>query len=98
MSHPADPGPDQLAPTAAGSAAGEDRYVPPDLTGTGLSYRQEPVAYHGEEFEFVFPGRGVLIVPGRTWPARRPEECTSTELFEQIAGLLVGPGCGLDGT
>lgn len=76
-----------------------DAYVGLDLTGTDMRYRQQPVAYHGEEFDYVDSGRQVVEIPGRTWPAARPEECTSAEVGLWITPqLLVCPGCGLDCT
>jgi hypothetical protein len=74
----------------------------PDLTRAGMSYRDEPVAYHGPDRDEVLPGRSVIVIPGGTWPAARPEDCQYTGLFWfWWAGdglLLVCPGCGLDGT
>jgi hypothetical protein len=76
-----------------------DVYRRPDLTGTGMRYRDQPVTYHGEDFDRVVPGRRVVDVPGRVWPARRPEDCVSTEIGEWITlELLLCEGCGLDCT
>jgi hypothetical protein len=73
-------------------------YQPPDLTGTGITFRPEPVGYHGRDRGFVWRGR--RAVAGRGWPAARPEDCTHTGSCEWLAGgaLLVCPGCGLDCT
>ena len=72
----------------------------PDLAETGIGFRNEPVFYHGPDREPVPDGRTVVVVPGRVWPAAKPEYCTHTGLFELLPGdlLLVCPGCGLDGS
>ena len=36
----------------------------------------QPVHFHGPDREYVYPDRRVILVPGRTWPAERPEVCT----------------------
>lgn len=77
-----------------------EHYQVPDLSGTPLSYRDEDVTSHGPDRTYVAPGRRVVEVPGRTWPARRPEECADDAvigewLYERV---LVCPGCGLDST
>jgi hypothetical protein len=76
-------------------------YQGPDLAGTGLTYRPGAVEHHGSEETFVWPGRQVVDVPGRTWPAARPEECTDETNAGEWLGdgaVLVCPGCGLDST
>jgi hypothetical protein len=76
-------------------------YEPPDLAGTGLVFKPDPVAYHGrDELERTYPDPGRLVVAG-DWPATRPEECEHTERWGVwLAGgaLLACPGCGLDCT
>ena len=75
-----------------------DFYQLPDLTGTGITFRPEPVDYHRPDRGFVWPGR--RAVAGRTWPAARPEDCTHTGTGEWLAdgALLICPGRGLDCT
>jgi hypothetical protein len=75
-------------------------YEPPDLTGTPLRYRDSEVTSHGPDREYVYPGRRVVEIPGHTWPAARPEDCTDTShtghwLTDRV---LVCRGCGLDST
>jgi len=81
-------------------------YEPPDLTGTAITWGDEP-RYHGSEYrEYVYPGRRVASIPGRAWP-NTPERCEIADEFqpghretEWLAGgnLLVCIGCGLDVT
>jgi hypothetical protein len=81
-------------------AADRHLYQRPDLSGTGISYLDQSVAHHGPDRDFVYPDRAVAVVPGRTWPATRPEDCDHTgggEWFREGA-LLLCPGCGLDCT
>jgi hypothetical protein len=75
-------------------------YQPPDLTGTTLTYHDSEVTSHGPDLGYVYPGRLVVEVPGRTWPAARPEDCTDTgQAGEWLTEhVLVCPGCGLDAT
>ena len=71
---------------------------PPGPVGAGWSWRPTP-AYHGFSRGYVYPGRQILDVPGRTWPAGRPEDCTSTDPGEWVCDdVLVCTGCGLDCT
>lgn len=71
-----------------------------DLTGTGMAHRDHEVRFHGPEQQFVWPGRTVVDVPDRVWPAARPEDCTDESgQGEWINNeLLVCRGCGLDCT
>lgn len=79
-------------------------YVPPDLSDYAASWRGEEVRYHYSDLsdrELVYPGRRVLELPGRTWPAARPEECADADSTgEWVVGgrVLVCRGCGLDCT
>lgn len=75
-------------------------YQAPDLTGTPLRYRDGHVTSHGPDQQYVCPGRRVVEIPGHTWPAARPEDCTDTSLTGQwlTNRVLVCPGCGLDST
>jgi hypothetical protein len=91
-------------------------YERPSLADIALRYRDQEVAFHGsaEAPESVWPGRRVVDIDGRTWPAPRPEECTHTEFRGQwltatgqvddphldidTAIVLVCPNCGLDCT
>ncbi|GAB3162199.1 hypothetical protein GCM10027258_80780 [Amycolatopsis stemonae] len=62
-------------------ARGYAPFEAPDLAGTALRQREELVRWHGgadDPFnrEWVYPGRTVIEVPGLTWPAARPEECS----------------------
>lgn len=68
-----------------------------DLTGTALSWRDQDVAYHGpaDDPESVYPGRRVLQVPVRDWPAARPEDCR-TELDSGKAQWLTLTGTPAD--
>lgn len=71
-------------PTVADACTGLPLYLPPDLTGTILTIRAQPVAYHGNDpadAEFVYPGRRVIDVAGHTWLAARPEECAGPLLM-----------------
>jgi hypothetical protein len=59
-----------------------------DLSGTPMRVREELVHRHGcDEGRFagawVYPGRTVIEVPGRTWPVARPQDC----LDEPIAAV-----------
>lgn len=74
----------------------EPRLADDDI-GAGRAARQQSVAHHGEEFDCVPSGRQVVEIPGRTWPAARPEECiASTWLGQWITPQLpVCAGCGL---
>ncbi len=61
-------------------AQGRPPFVSADLAGTPMRVREELVRWHGpvDEVgggEWVDPGRTVIEVPGRTWPAARPEDC-----------------------
>lgn len=76
-------------------------YEPPELAGTTLTYRDDEVTGHGQgaDLAYVYPGRRVVEVPGRAWPAARPEDCSDTGPGEWLAGrVLVCRGCGLDVT
>lgn len=102
--------------TVTDARTGVPLYQPPDLTGTALSLRDHAVAHHGDapaDPEFVWPGRRVIDVPGHTWPAARPEQCSDLSdrgvwldstgnTSDPGAGpgpvVLVCPGCGLDST
>lgn len=79
--------------------------VPPDPAEAPSPYahRDEPVTYHGLdplERTAAAPWRRVVLVPGRTWPCARPEECVDySGTGEWVAGtVLVCPSCGLDCT
>jgi len=85
---------------ANGSSAGT--YDPPELPD-GVTWRDAAVGYHTPGGGFVYDGRRVVEIPGRTWPAARPEECSVEPWIEQgewlfDGTLLVCPGCGLDCT
>ncbi len=79
----------------------EIKYTKEELP-PGAVVRDVPVAYHreGSERFYVAPGRRVIDMPDRTWPATRPEECKnifwSGEWFGDMA--LLCTGCGLDAT
>ena len=76
-------------------------YEPPDLAGTGLVFKPDPVAYHGrDELERVYVDSGRLALAG-DWPAARPEECEYYErsgVWLADGEILACPGCGLDCT
>jgi hypothetical protein len=75
-------------------------YEVPDLTGTGLAFKPDPVVYHGRDELERTPIHGRLALEG-DWPAARPEECEHTEPWGVwLAGgaVLACPGCGLDCT
>ena len=80
--------------------AGLPIYQSPDLTGTTPTYRDDEVCSHGPDHGYVYPGRRVVDVPGRIWPAARPEDCTDTShTCEWLTeAVLVCRGCGLDVT
>lgn len=68
----------------------------------GAVIRDEHVAYHlaDGERQFVYPGRRVIDVPGRTWRASRPEECENG-VWDGVwidEKVLLCTGCGLDCT
>jgi hypothetical protein len=72
-------------------------YEPPDLTGTQITWGDGARSHAGY---YVYPGRRVALIPGRTWP-NAPEECVAEVAeTEWLAGgrLLVCLGCGLDAT
>lgn len=70
-----------------------------DLVEAGWHWRPTSPAYHGPAAGYVYPGRRVLDIPGRSWPASTPEECTSTDPGEWITpDVLACTGCGLDCT
>lgn len=74
-----------------------DLYEPPDLTGTAITWGEEPQHHAGDR---VYPGRRVAVIPGRVWP-NTPEQCIADTFdTEWLAGdtLLVCLGCGLDST
>lgn len=81
--------------------ASEFTYTADELPA-GAKVRDEPVTGHQEygDLYFVAPGRRVIDLPGRTWPAARPEECRNegvkSSWFENKALLCLG--CGLDCT
>ena len=71
----------------------------PGPSDDGWSWRPTPPAYHGPAAGYVYPGRRVLDIPGRPWPAGTPAECTSTDPGEWITpDALICTGCGLDCT
>lgn len=78
-------------------------YAPPDLAGTALRYDENYIPeFHGPNQDYIYPGRRVVIIPGRLWPDV-PEECEVADdpgEVEWLAGgrLLVCLGCGLDCT
>ncbi|WP_158892663.1 hypothetical protein [Amycolatopsis anabasis] len=78
----------------------ERLYEAPDLTGTGYSYDSRFVACHGPYREYVYPGRRVVKIPGREWPAAMPEACTDTSNRGEWLNddILICPGCGVDCT
>lgn len=49
------------------------------IDGTPMRARQQLVRWHGDPDDdfgaWVYPGRTVIEVPGRTWPVPRPEVC-----------------------
>lgn len=65
---------------ALAAAEGAAPFEPVQLEGMPMHLRQELVRWHGLDQDsigqLVHPGRTVIEVPGRTWPAARPEECT----------------------
>lgn len=70
----------------------------PDLSEIGGYWDTREPTHHN--FDFVFPGRRVAVLPGRTWP-NIPEECTAGPYdTEWILGgrVLLCLGCGLDAT
>lgn len=63
----------------------------PDLSGTPMRVREELVHRHGSDEgwfggEWVYPGRTVIEVPGRTWRVGRPEDC----LDEPVVAIWFG--------
>jgi hypothetical protein len=68
-----------------------------DLTPYGASWGSQP-RHHGE-IDYVFPGRAVLVLPGREWLAE-PEACEWDGPGEWVLDdkVLVCPCCGLDCT
>jgi len=75
-------------------------YERPDLSGTGMTFRHTRVAYHGPRHEPVHPGRAVVEIPRRSWPAARPEACADDSGRGAWINdhVLVCRGCGLDCT
>lgn len=70
----------------------------PDLTEIGGHWdAHEPTHHNGD---FVFPGRRVAVLPGRTWPSI-PEHCAAergdTEWILD-GKVLLCLGCGMDAT
>ena len=52
----------------------------PNVDGTPMTVREELVLWHGQPDSFravqpIAPGSRVIEVPGRMWPAVRPERC-----------------------
>lgn len=84
-----------------------ERYQGVELPdGVTLRQQDADVAYHGREpfsREGVAPGRRVVVVPGREWPASSPEECedysrTGEWISDGSRDVMVCRGCGLDCT
>jgi hypothetical protein len=100
-------------------------YEPPQLEGTPMRAREQLVRWHGPTDHaandgadgfgtWVYPGRTVIDVSDRTWPAARPEDCTAesfTGIWFDITGrpvpntpdapegiVLLCAQCGLDCT
>jgi hypothetical protein len=71
-----------LAERAVTFAADQDvpPFETPHLHGTPMRAREQLVRWHGSDDDgfgtWVYPGRTVIEVPGRTWPVARPENCT----------------------
>jgi hypothetical protein len=82
MSTTTEPTPLSFTARAAAFAAsqGVPPFEAPQLDGTPMRIREELVRWHGPAEDgfgdWVYPGRTVIEVPGWTWPAARPEDCT----------------------
>ena len=73
-------------------------YQPPDVSSTDITFRAEPVEYHGPQRLFVTPGRHAVV---GDWPASRPEDCDSADIpwGTWLHGVILAcEGCGLDCT
>lgn len=72
-------------------------YEAPALDDQPAEWGERPTSHGGG---YVYPGRAVLILAGRTWEYR-PEDCPRMEETGEwvLEGrVLVCPACGLDCT
>jgi hypothetical protein len=70
----------------------------PEELPEGVTYRETAVKHHGGYY--VAGERTVLDVPGRKWPASRPEECEDDSMTGEWLNdhVQVCRGCGLETT